>query len=95
MSSENGTEWGGTDRRSPENGRRLGKDRRVNGERRGSGLGTDRLKRRSLRAWVRTVTNPRLGIDRRKRVDQRSRFARRKPESKSILSGRTFVDFFK
>jgi len=94
INEEKGKTGSKGDRRLGENGRRRGIDRRVAGERRLQGETSESL-RRSLKAWVRTIINPRLGVDRRSRIDQRSMRSRRQSKQRSILSGRSFVDFFK
>ncbi|BDD86477.1 hypothetical protein [Desulfofustis limnaeus] len=50
--------------------RRAPGDRRVNGERRYDPRGGI-ARKRSLKAWVRSLTNPRIGVDRRKGEDRR------------------------
>ncbi len=50
--------------------RRTPGDRRVNGERRCDPRGGI-ARKRSLKAWVRSLTNPRIGVDRRKGEDRR------------------------
>ncbi len=55
--------------------RRTQCDRRVGGERRAAPQACAIGGKRSFKAWVRTFTNPRSGVDRRKGID------RRKPQS--------------
>ena len=73
--------------------RRKGNDRRSSSERR-----TDRragsTQKRSLKAWVRSITNPRLGVDRRKGGDQRI-IDTSSSQLKSLLSSEEIEDLLK
>lgn len=83
MQNEKHTEWDGVERRN-QNCRRSGDERRTFEERRSRRGGFGR--KRSLKAWVRTLTNPRLGVDRRMGIDQRNFLARRDIKVKTLLT---------
>ncbi|THB74462.1 MAG: hypothetical protein D6B25_13485 [Desulfobulbaceae bacterium] len=87
--------WSGVDRRSGDRCRRSGTDRRVSGERRVDRRGATSSKKRGLKAWVRTLTNPRLGVDRRKGVDQRAGDSRRDIKINSLLTQEELSDLLK
>ena len=84
--------WDGVDRRNSGD-RRSGMDRRSHIERR-SGHGNF-WRKRSLSAWIRTFTNPRLGVDRRKGFDQRSSSNRRRPRVRTLLTREELIDLLK
>ncbi len=65
--------------------RRVLADRRVNPERRNDSRDGSKPKRMSLRCWIRSKTNPRLGVDRRK-AQRRSGLDRRKKNLYSLLT---------
>lgn len=85
-------EWDGVDRRQGDRCRRKLEDRRVSGERRSDRRGGVVGRKRSLKAWVRTLTNPRLGVDRRKGGDQRLSVNRRNINVKSLLTQEELSD---
>ena len=92
MENKTDQPWDGVDRRMSGD-RRSGKDRRSNVERR-SGHGNF-WRKRSIAAWIRTFTNPRLGVDRRKGFDQRSSYPRRKPKISTLLTQEELIDLLK
>ncbi len=65
--------------------RRVLADRRVNPERRHDRRDGTKPKRKSLRTWLRSKTNARLGVDRRK-AQRRSGLDRRKKNLYSVLT---------
>lgn len=65
--------------------RRVLADRRVNPERRHDSRDGTTPKRKSLRTWIRSKTNARLGVDRRK-GQRRSGLDRRKKNLYSLLT---------
>ncbi|MFV0435877.1 MAG: hypothetical protein ACK5PS_00585 [Desulfopila sp.] len=78
--------WDGIERRrGPNSCRRRNPDRRQGRERRHDPRNGDPQPRRSLAAWLRSIFNARLGVDRRKGGDQRSR-KRRNDRPRSILT---------
>ena len=46
-------------------------------------------------AWVRSLTNPRLGVDRRRGVDQRSSIPRRDIKIRTLLTQEELIDLLK
>lgn len=65
--------------------RRLLADRRGRIERRRDTRNDGGRRRRSMRVWIRSLMNARLGVDRRK-VERRSGLDRRKKSLQSLLS---------
>lgn len=65
--------------------RRVNRDRRKPGERRHDYRGGTKGKRRSLRVWLRSFSNSRLGVDRRK-GERRQISDRRQPTYKHLLT---------
>jgi hypothetical protein len=45
-----------------------------------------------MKAWIRSLTNARLGVDRRKKVDRRSIEDRRQQRLESILTKEELAD---
>lgn len=66
--------------------RRVQRDRRIQGERRTDPRGGGSGRKRSVMAWVRMLTNPRIGVDRRKGVDRRRSDRERTIRIKSLLT---------
>lgn len=71
--------------------RRVLADRRAQVERRIDTRNSAEKKKRSLRTWFRSLTNARLGVDRRK-GDRRSGFDRRQKNLHSLLSQNEIQD---
>ncbi len=74
--------------------RRNSGDRRKSSERR-SDLRTIGEQKRSFKVWVKSLTNPRLGVDRRKGGDQRSPFSTQDMNIKSLLSPEELSELLK
>ena len=75
--------------------RRVRPDRRVQGERRSDPRGGGCGRKRSLIAWVRTLTNPRIGVDRRTGVDRRRTEPERTIRIKSLLTQEELSELLK
>ncbi len=82
------------ERRSRQGCRRSGKDRRRANHERRCDVRTGQKTRKSLYAWFRSLTNPRLGVDRRKNVDQRVLSDRRQRTPRSLLTQEELNDLF-
>lgn len=80
------------DRRVSRSDRRTTTDRRSNQERRNDNRLAPAKHPKTLKAWLRALTNSRLGVDRRKRVDRRSSIDRRQPRLESILTKEELAD---
>lgn len=65
--------------------RRQNKDRRASSERRHDSREGRVRKKRSLKDWIRMLTNARLGVDRRKK-ERRAHIDRRRKDTLSILT---------
>ncbi len=87
--------WDGMERRRQGQERRGLADRRISSERRYDFRTTHSPSRRSLKAWVRSLTNARLGVDRRKGNDRRSDADRRSEELRSLLTPDEIADLLK
>jgi len=81
MNAPANTLWNGTERRGT-SCRRHSDRRRTDFERRCDTRGTSQKKKQGFYRWLRSITNARLGVDRRKNIEQRLNGNRR-----SILSG--------
>ena len=75
--------------------RRVRSDRRVQGERRSDPRGGGSGRKRSVIAWVRTLTNPRIGVDRRKGVDRRRNEPERTIRIKTLLTQEELSELLK
>jgi hypothetical protein len=80
------------DRRSPASDRRNAADRRSNEERRYDNRLAPAKQPKSMKAWIRSFTNSRLGVDRRKKADRRSIEDRRQQRLESILTQEELAD---
>ncbi|MBM9604083.1 hypothetical protein [Desulfopila inferna] len=65
--------------------RRQNSDRRCSEERRHDFRNDSKGRRKSLRGWLRSITNARLGVDRRK-GERRSNLDRRQQNLQSLLT---------
>lgn len=74
------------------NDRRTTTDRRSHQERRNDNRLAPAKHPKSLKAWLRSLTNARLGVDRRKRIDRRSSVDRRQPQLASLLTKEELAD---
>ncbi|WP_457575810.1 hypothetical protein [Desulfomarina sp.] len=81
--------WDGTERRKKN--RRQG-NRRKSMERRCDTRENRRKQKKNLRTWVRSLTNSRLGVDRRKGKDQRTIHDQRNPSPRSMLTKEELAD---
>lgn len=88
--------WDGVDRRR-ENGaeRRDLSDRRLSAERRFDSRNSQSKSCRSLKAWFRSLSNARLGVDRRKGGDRRVLEDRRSQELRSLLTAEELADLLR
>lgn len=85
-------QWDGIERRKPLRQRREDSDRRVYYERRFDFREAHPPSRRSVGAWVRSLTNARLGVDRRKGEERRSECDRRSQKLRSLLTPEELAD---
>jgi len=85
-------QWDGIERRKPLRQRREDSERRVDHERRFDFREAHPPARRSVKAWMRSLTNARLGVDRRKGEDRRSQHDRRSQELRSLLTPEELAD---
>ena len=86
--------WDEIERRNPAKERRISSERRYAAERRFDFRESQPLVRRSVKAWVRSFTNARLGVDRRKGVERRM-VDRRSEELRSLLTPEEIADLMK
>jgi len=84
-----GSTWDGTERRKKN---RRQNNRRKNPERRCDTRENRQKQKKTLRIWVRSLTNARLGVDRRKGKDQRTLHDRRNPSPRSMLTKEELAD---
>jgi len=84
--------WDGIERRNLHTNRRKGENRRSPTERRCDTRDESQKQKLTLRCWMRSLTNARLGVDRRKKVDQRSAIDRRNPNPRSMLTKEELAD---
>ena len=91
MSEPANSAWDGTERRK-KNRRRDDHDRRKSMERRCDIRENRRKPKKTLRTWMRSLTNARLGVDRRKGKDQRTIHDRRNPSPRSMLTKEELAD---
>lgn len=85
-------QWDGIERRKPLRQRREDSDRRVYHERRFDFRAAHPSARRSVRAWMRSLINARLGVDRRKGDERRARNDRRSQVLRSLLTPEELAD---
>jgi len=85
-------QWDGVERRKPLRQRREDSDRRIYHERRFDFREAYPPARRSVKAWMRSLTNARLGVDRRKGEDRRDLNDRRSQELRSLLTPEELAD---
>ncbi len=78
----------------PNQCRRNNSDRRSSLERRYDRRNDDDH-RQSIKTWVKNIFNPRLGVDRRKGVDQRSTTPSQSTEIRSLLTPDEISDLLK
>ena len=83
-----------TERRTPVHERRENQERRFDKERRFDFREANPPVRRSLIKWIRSLTNARLGVDRRKGVERRI-IDRRSEELRSLLTPEEIADLLK
>lgn len=88
-------QWDGVERRKLTRERRRASDRRSTHERRFDFREAHSPVRRSLKSWVRSLVNARLGVDRRKGGDRRILTNRRSQELHSLLSPEELADLLK
>jgi hypothetical protein len=80
-------QWDGVEKRTDEGDRREEfSDRRSSHERRFDYREANPPAKRSIKSWVRSLSNARLGVDRRKGTDRRIHEDRRSMELQSILT---------
>ncbi len=84
-----------TERRTNVEGRREENDRRLIDERRFDFREARPPARRSVKAWMRSLTNARLGVDRRKKEDRRIFDKRRSQDMRSLLTPEELADLLK
>lgn len=80
------------ERRSSASDRRNASDRRSNEERRSDNRLAPVKQPKSMKAWIRSLTNARLGVDRRKKADRRSIEDRRLQRLESLLTQEELAD---
>ncbi len=78
--------WDGLERRQRGGGRRLSISRRHVQERRYDYREADPPAKRSIKSWMRSLSNARLGVDRRKGAERRLLRDRRSLQLRSLLS---------
>ncbi len=86
MEKGNLHQWSEMERRENDNERRAFFDRRVANERRFDYRESNPPPRRSIKSWMRSLSNARLGVDRRKGGDRRNLEDRRSRELRSLLT---------
>ncbi len=85
--------WNKTERRKPVRERRDSSERRFEVERRFDFRQAVSPARRSVKSWIRSLTNARLGVDRRK-IERRI-VDRRSEELRSLLTPEEIADLLK
>ena len=88
------TNWDGTERRKPNSCRRKS-ERRSPLERRYDRREGAQKKNRTFYGWLRSLIKARLGVDRRKYIDQRVVADRRNPAPRSMLTKEELADLLK
>jgi len=94
-SSDTSHLWDGTEQRDRDTNRRTEENRRDSTERRCDTRDESQKHKLTLRSWMRSLTNARLGVDRRKKSDQRSAINRRNPAPRSMLTKEELADLLK
>ena len=79
-------QWDGIERRNDAGERRAFSDRRLSHERRFDYREANPPARRSIKSWMRSLSNARLGVDRRKGAERRMHDDRRSQELRSLLT---------
>ncbi len=79
-------QWDEAERRKNGKERRGFSERRLSSERRFDYRSANPPARRSIISWIRSLSNARLGVDRRKGVDRRRQDDRRSRELRSLLT---------
>ena len=87
--------WDEIERRNPAKERRVSSDRRYAVERRFDFREARSPARRSVKAWIRSLTNARLGVDRRKKAERRIFDNRRSQDLRSLLTPEELADLLK
>ncbi|MCP4338370.1 MAG: hypothetical protein GY799_05645 [Desulfobulbaceae bacterium] len=88
------TNWDGTERRKPNSCRR-NCERRSTLERRYDRREGAQKTNRTFYGWLRSLVKARLGVDRRKYIDQRVVADRRNPSPRSMLTKEELADLLK
>ena len=91
MNAPVNTIWDGTERRRPNSCRR-NSERRTYQERRCDIRVGIQQRQRGFCGWLRSLTKARLGVDRRKNVDQRTIPNRRRMVPRSMLTKEELAD---
>ena len=91
MNAPVSTLWNGTERRQTSCRRRSDR-RRTDFERRCDTRGTPQKKKQCFYRWLRSITNARLGVDRRKNIEQRITSNRRSTLSGAMLTKEELAD---
>ena len=86
--------WDGVERRKPNSNRR-NSERRSARERRFDRRDSTLKKNRGFYGWLRSLIKARLGVDRRKYIDQRTVPDRRNPSPRSMLTKEELADLLK
>lgn len=86
--------WDGTERRKPNSCRRNA-ERRSSRERRHDRREGTQKNNRGFYGWLRSLIKARLGVDRRKYIDQRVVADRRNPTPRSMLTKEELADLLK
>lgn len=82
------------ERRVSQSDRRKFVDRRSNEERRCDNRLAPPRQHKSIKLWLRSLVNARLGVDRRKRTDRRLNKDRRQLHLESLLTREEIADLF-
>lgn len=85
-------QWDEKERRNDRGERRDLSERRLPRERRVDYREVEPPVRRSIKAWFRSLSNARLGVDRRKKEDRRHHDERRSRQLRSILTPEELAD---
>jgi len=88
-------QWDKLERRDGARERRNISDRRMSGERRFDYREANPPVKRSLKSWIRSLSNSRSGVDRRKGGDRRKDNDRRSQQLRSILTPEELADLLR
>ena len=88
-------QWDGVERRKKKEDRRALSQRRLSIERRFDFRKAKPQARRSLKSWLRSLANARLGVDRREGVERRALEDRRSQELRSLLTPEELADLLR